>query len=107
MILWLQAVLFCALTLQCSDDKNGESYTFRLSISDWPITPGSLSQRVDIEAPDRWSAAVAYAEAESEPWLTVEPASGRAGRSSFTLKAKTNPSLGVRNATVTRVSKGD
>ena len=58
MILWLQAVLFCALTLQCSDDKNGESYTFRLSISDWPITPGSLSQRVDIEAPDRWSALV-------------------------------------------------
>ena len=107
MILWLQAVLFCALTLQCSDDKNGESYTFRLSISDWPITPGSLSQRVDIEAPDRWSAAVAYAEAESEPWLTVEPASGRAGRSSFTLKAKTNPSLGARNATVTVTCGGE
>ena len=107
MILWLQAVLFCALTLQCSDDKNGESYTFPLSISDWPITPGSLSQRVDIEAPDRWSAAVAYAEAESEPWLTVEPASGRAGRSSFTLKAKTNPSLGARNATVTVTCGGE
>ena len=39
--------------------------------------------------------------------LTVEPASGRAGRSSFTLKAKTNPSLGARNATVTVTCGGE